>query len=100
MTETLNPETLADDVADSAPAAGTPDRPLTTGSVWWAALSGLLAAAAALATGEIMSGFSQSIPSLVVGIGEIFTAETPGGIVRWSINTFGTDQKTILTTGT
>ncbi|MGI9624394.1 MAG: molybdopterin-dependent oxidoreductase, partial [Acidimicrobiales bacterium] len=65
----------------------------------WAALAGFLAAAAALATGEIMSGFSQSIPSLVVGVAEIFTAETPGGIVRWSINAFGTSQKNILTTG-
>ena len=99
MTETLNPQTLTDEVPESTPSSDTPDRPVTTSSVWWAALSGLLAAAAALATGEIMSGFSQSIPSLVVGIGEIFTAETPGGIIRWSINTFGTDQKTILTTG-
>lgn len=99
MTETLHPDSLADDEHDRVPSATTPDRPLTTGAVWWAALSGLLAAAAALATGEIMSGFSQSIPSLVVGIGEIFTAETPGGIVRWSINTFGASQKTILTTG-
>lgn len=91
MTETLAPET---EVGPS----DTPDRAKTRTTLW-AILSGVLAAAAALATGEIMSGFSQSIPSLVVGIAEIFTAETPGGIVRWSINTFGTSQKTLLARG-
>jgi DMSO/TMAO reductase YedYZ molybdopterin-dependent catalytic subunit len=93
MTETLTPK------ADEGPEDGSTAATTTSKAGWWAALSGLLAAAAALATGEIMSGFSQTIPSLVVGIAEIFTAETPGGVVRWSIDTFGTSQKTLLTTG-
>lgn len=95
MTQTLDPTPETDAEADVA----TDGKARRSRAGLWAALSGLLAAAAALATGEIMSGFSQSIPSLVVGIAEIFTAETPGGIVRWSIDTFGTSQKTLLTTG-
>ncbi len=80
--------------------AGESDDPTPTGPTGgWAALSGLLAAGAALGTGELMSGFSQSIPSLVIGIAEVFTDETPGGIVRWSIDTFGASQKTILVWG-
>lgn len=91
MTETLTPET----------EPGQPDSPDEGKSraTLWALLSGILAAGAALAAGEIMSGFSQSIPSLVVGVAEIFTAETPGGVVRWSIDNFGTSQKTLLITG-
>lgn len=63
------------------------------------ALSGLLAAAAALGTGELLSGASQKIPSLVLGVAGVFVDETPGGIVRWSIDTFGARQKTLLVTG-
>ena len=102
MSETLSPTdhdaatsprgpSAADSRADSATAG-----PSTT---LWSALSGVLAAGAALATGEVLSGLSKTIPSLVVGIAEIFTAETPGAVVRWSIETFGTSQKTLLVWG-
>ena len=64
-----------------------------------AALSGFLAAAAALGTGELLSGLSRKIPSLVLGVAGVFVDETPGGIVRWSIDTFGAKQKTLLVTG-
>ena len=41
----------------------------------------------------------DSVPSLVVSVADVFIAETPGGIVRWSIETFGATQKTVLVTG-
>ncbi len=89
MTQTLT--------SDTEPRSEDP--PQTVPSRAWAALSGVLGAAAALGTGEIMSGFSQKIPSLVIGIAEIFTDQTPGGIVRWSIENIGASQKTLLVWG-
>jgi DMSO/TMAO reductase YedYZ molybdopterin-dependent catalytic subunit len=64
-----------------------------------AALAGALAAGAALGTSELLAGLSSRIPSLVVGVADVLIAETPGGIVRWSIDTFGASQKTVLVTG-
>ncbi|MGH9138532.1 MAG: molybdopterin-dependent oxidoreductase [Acidimicrobiales bacterium] len=61
--------------------------------------SGVLAAGAALGTGEAVSGLSERIPSLVVAVANVLVDETPGGIVRWSIDTFGASQKTVLVTG-
>jgi DMSO/TMAO reductase YedYZ molybdopterin-dependent catalytic subunit len=74
------------------PAAGWPAAATAAGA-------GLVAAAAALATGELLSGLDERTPSLVVGVAEVFVARTPGGVVRWSIDTFGTSQKTVLVTG-
>jgi DMSO/TMAO reductase YedYZ molybdopterin-dependent catalytic subunit len=62
------------------------------------AAAGLAAASAALGTSELLSGFSGRIPSLVLGVADLLVAETPGGIVRWSIDTFGTSQKALLVT--
>lgn len=64
-----------------------------------AAGAGLLAAGAALATGELLSGLSDRIPSLVLGVAVLFVDETPGGIVRWSIDTLGASQKGVLVAG-
>jgi DMSO/TMAO reductase YedYZ molybdopterin-dependent catalytic subunit len=66
---------------------------------WRAAGAGLVAAGAALATGELLSGLDERTPSLVLGVAEVFVAQTPGGIVRWSIDTFGASQKAVLVTG-
>jgi DMSO/TMAO reductase YedYZ molybdopterin-dependent catalytic subunit len=64
-----------------------------------AALAGLAAAAAALGVSELLAGLVDGAPSLVLSIANLFIAETPGGIVRWSIETFGTRQKALLVTG-
>ena len=63
------------------------------------AVAGLAAASATLGAGELLSGFSGRVPSLVLGVADLLVAEAPGGIVRWSIDTFGTNQKTILVAG-
>ena len=63
------------------------------------AAAGAVAAGMALATGELLSGLSDRMPSLVVAVADVFVDETPGGIVRWSIDTFGATQKTILVVG-
>jgi DMSO/TMAO reductase YedYZ molybdopterin-dependent catalytic subunit len=65
----------------------------------WAAVAGLLAAGAALATGELFSGFSRRIPSLLVAIFDVLVDYSPNGVVSWSRETFGTNQKTVTVTG-
>jgi len=64
-----------------------------------AALAGMAAAAAALGASELLAGLVDRAPSLVLSVANLFIAETPGGIVRWSIETFGARQKTLLVTG-
>jgi len=63
------------------------------------ALAGVVAAVAALGTAELLSGLSDRIPSLVLAVADVVVAEAPGGIVRWSIDTFGASQKPLLVTG-
>ena len=65
----------------------------------WAAVAGLLAAGAALATAELFSGFSRRIPSLLVAIFDVLVDYSPNGVVSWSRETFGTNQKTVTVTG-
>jgi DMSO/TMAO reductase YedYZ molybdopterin-dependent catalytic subunit len=64
-----------------------------------AALAGVAAAAGALGTSELLSGLFDRFPSLVLSVANVLIAETPGGMVRWSIETFGASQKTVLVTG-
>ncbi|MGH8976558.1 MAG: molybdopterin-dependent oxidoreductase [Acidimicrobiia bacterium] len=64
-----------------------------------AAAAGTAAAAAALGTSELLAGISDRMPSLVLAVAGVFIAETPGGVVRWSIDTFGASQKTVLVIG-
>ena len=63
------------------------------------ALAGAAGAAVGLGFGEMVEGASESIPSLVVAVSELFNDYTPGDVVRFSIDNFGTSQKTLLTVG-
>ena len=63
------------------------------------ALAGAAGAAVGLAFGELMEGAFESIPSLVVAVSELLSDYTPGDVVRFSIDTFGTSQKSLLTAG-
>ncbi len=65
----------------------------------WAALAGALAAGLALAVGELVGAFIDSAPSLVVSVGDVVIDNTPLGIVRFSIEIFGTNDKPALLTG-
>jgi DMSO/TMAO reductase YedYZ molybdopterin-dependent catalytic subunit len=64
-----------------------------------AAAAGTLAAAAALATGELLAGLAAGAPSLVLAVADVVIADTPGSVVRWSIATFGSGQKPLLVVG-
>jgi DMSO/TMAO reductase YedYZ molybdopterin-dependent catalytic subunit len=63
------------------------------------AAAGAVAAGAALATGELLSAFSTSARSLVVAVADVVVDETPGAVVRWSIDTLGRSQKAVLVVG-
>ena len=53
----------------------------------------------ALGFGELIEGATESIPSLVIAVGEVFTDYTPGDVVAFSIANIGASQKTVLTVG-
>lgn len=90
----------------SAASASAPNRQpdatspvLTLPSRLLASLAGMIAAGAALATGELFSGLFSSVRSLVVSVAEAMVDWTPGPIARWSIDLFGSYQKTLLVWG-
>lgn len=83
---------------DTGPGASPPpsglDRPL-------AAVAGILGAGLALSVAELFSGFSDRVPSLVVGVAEavVDSKNVPTWVRRWSIDTLGTSQKPALIAG-
>ena len=67
---------------------------------WWrCCLSGLLAAAVALAVGELVSGFSAELTSPVISVGNQFVDAVPGSLKDFAIQTFGTNDKKALLIG-
>ena len=62
-------------------------------------IAGVLGAAVALGFGELIEGITETIPSLVIAVGEVVTDYTPGDIVAFSIANIGASQKTVLTVG-
>jgi DMSO/TMAO reductase YedYZ molybdopterin-dependent catalytic subunit len=65
-----------------------------------AALSGVLAAAAGLGVGELLASFVTAWPSPVVAVGDLVIANSPQPVVKWAIDTFGTNDKAVLIGGT
>ena len=62
-------------------------------------VAGFMGAALALGFGELIEGISETIPSLVIAVGEVVTDYTPGDVVAFSIANLGASQKTVLTVG-
>ena len=62
-------------------------------------VAGILGAAVALGFGELIDGVSETIPSLVIAVGEVVTDYTPGDVVAFSIANIGASQKEVLTAG-
>ena len=65
-------------------------------SRYQAALSGMVGAALALASGELVASLTNKTTSLVLGVGEFIVDVTPGDVVRTSIETLGNSQKIVL----
>ena len=65
-------------------------------SRYQAALSGMVGAALALASGELVASLTNKTTSLVLAVGEFIVDATPGDVVRTSIETLGNSQKIVL----
>ena len=68
-------------------------------SRYQAALSGMVGAALALASGELVASLTNKTTSLVLAVGEFIVDVTPGDVVRTSIETLGNSQKIVLLSG-
>jgi DMSO/TMAO reductase YedYZ molybdopterin-dependent catalytic subunit len=83
------------DEVDSEPRP-TPVPPLG----WpWAALAGVLASGAALATGEFIAGFSSKLRSPVVNVGDRIIPHVPAAVREWAIRNFYKSDKKALVVG-
>jgi DMSO/TMAO reductase YedYZ molybdopterin-dependent catalytic subunit len=81
--------------ARPAPAASAPAAP------WWTgAMVGFLSLAAGLVTGEVLAGWQDSWRSPVVSVGDRVVDGVPRPVKNWAIDTFGTNDKVVLITGT
>lgn len=86
-----------DDPSPTAPAPepSGPRRP----SVWRTGLAGLMAAALALAVGELVAGLSSRLTSPVISVGNRVVDAVPRQLKDFAIETFGTNDKKALLFG-
>ena len=88
-TESADPALAPDDEASSNDREPAPiPKPL-------AAVAGVLASGLALGAGELLSGLSGRIPSLVARVGDIVIDNVPGSVERWaasSLQRLGTER--------
>jgi hypothetical protein len=63
------------------------------------ALAGILSTALALGVGELAAGINNQLESFVVAVAGLIIDGASGGVVRASIETLGTGQKTVLLVG-
>src|SRR5579859_435763 len=68
-------------------------------SRWWGAACGLLAAVAAMGTGQLFAGFTMPAASPAVVVGQAAIDRTPLAVKDWATSTFGTADKTVLLGG-
>lgn len=65
----------------------------------YAAAAGLVGAAVSLGLGELASGVSRAMPSLVIAVAEVFVDKTPGDATETAIRAVGTSDKPLLIAG-
>jgi DMSO/TMAO reductase YedYZ molybdopterin-dependent catalytic subunit len=83
---------------DLAPAPAPADEG-TRPSWWRTGLAGLLAAALALAVGELVAGLSSKLSSPVISVGNRVVDAVPRQVKDFAIDTFGTNDKKALLIG-
>lgn len=81
------------------PAPAPAQRATTRPARWRSAVAGLLAAATALAFGELVAGISSKLASPVISVGNRFVDAVPGSLKDFAIETFGTNDKKALLIG-
>ncbi len=79
-------------------ASGAPDiaAPATRAPAPFAALSGVVAAGAALATGELLAGLLNGLPSPLAAVGSAAVDFAPPGSKDVVVSLFGTNDKTAI----
>jgi DMSO/TMAO reductase YedYZ molybdopterin-dependent catalytic subunit len=82
----------------AAPERGKPATHHDAPPAVYAATAGVLGAAVSLGVGELFSGLSRTIPSLVRAVGDVFVDNTPGDATETAIRTLGTNDKPFLLT--
>ena len=87
---------MLNDVENPIPDTTAPAR---TVPGWMGAVAGLAAAAVSLAFGQLIEGVSDTIPGLVLGVGELVIDYTPGWAAEESIENLGTAGKGNLLLG-
>ena len=99
----IPPDIQTNDIEPGEPAVDAsferlfePERAISRGT---AAATGVLAAGIALGVGELLSGVSNKIPSLIVRVGDVVINNVPGSVERWAIDTLGTNDKPALVIG-
>jgi len=78
------------------PSTATAPRALPS---WIASIAGVTGAGVALGLGELFSGFTSKIPSLVIAVAELVVDKTPGAAVESGIQAVGTNDKPLLIFG-
>src|SRR2546429_4963761 len=78
----------------SSPGPGSPRPSARAG-----ALSGLIAAAAAMGVAQLLAGLTTPASSPVLAVGQAVIDATPLPVKDWSTSTFGTGDKTALVGG-
>lgn len=77
----------------------TSEGPDTHSPRYYGFVAGAMAAGASLAFGELVAGLSDTIPGLVLAVGEWIVDVTPGDIAARGIETAGTADKPALLWG-
>ncbi len=95
MSDIDDPAMTPPEIDEPSGALETSPNP-STGMSW---LAGAIGAAVALSFGQFVARFSDSVISLVIGVGELLIDITPGNVVATSINNIGTLQKPLLLGG-
>jgi DMSO/TMAO reductase YedYZ molybdopterin-dependent catalytic subunit len=62
----------------------------------WSALAGVLAVAAALATGELLAGLVPGVPSPLLSVAQVIVDNQPPGAKDFVVGIFGTNDKLAL----
>src|SRR5215469_123207 len=66
---------------------------------WTGAISGLIAAAAAMGIAQLFAGLTTPQASPVVVVGQVVIGSTPLPVKDWATSTFGTNDKAVLVGG-
>ncbi|GGI08785.1 molybdopterin-dependent oxidoreductase [Egicoccus halophilus] len=85
---------------DTSPTTSSPDTALAPAAPRpYGALSGVLAAASAVAVGEVTAALVPAWPGPVVAIADRVIEGAPAALTAWAIDTFGTADKPLLVAG-